>query len=482
MAPRWRLREIPKCRTPHLNGRKSKEIANVPSRFEEMGQRFEQFTERFATHFQRGTRSVVSQAQKYLQGLMQARRKNMERMEEVVPDCDYQSLHHFVSESEWEARAVLDQVAVEADRHLGGSADSALLIDESSFQKKGEMSVGVARQWSGRLGKVDNCQVAVFAGLVQGPYSTLIDTRLYLPQEWTQNLERSLAAGIPESEVVFKSKADLAFEMVVQARDNGVRFSWVGVDGGYGQEPAFLRRLEDSGEVFVAEVHRDQQIYLEDPDPCVPERKAPRGKKPTRLQAQSASQRVDEWVKAQPEEGWQEIAVRPGTRGELRVQALQGRVWLWDGSEVKARSWHVVAIRELGSPETLKYVLSNAPVQTSLERLVYMQRQRFWIERCFEDAKSESGLADYQVRGWRAWYHHMALVLMAMLFMLEEKLANRESHPLLSCSDIEVLLAHFLPRRDVTVEEVVRQMEARHEARRKAIESAYRRQQLADLE
>jgi SRSO17 transposase len=446
-----------------------------------VGQRFQTFAERFAPHFQRGTRSVAPQAQNYLQGLMQASRKNMERMEEVVPDCDYQSLHHFVSESEWEARAVLDQVAVEADRHLGGSADSALLIDESSFQKKGEMSVGVGRQWSGRLGKVDNCQVAVFAGLVKGPDATLIDTRLYLPQEWTQNVERSLAAGVPESEVTFKSKSELAFEMVVHARQNGIRFSWVGVDGGYGKEPAFLRRLEDHGDVFVAEVHKDQQIYLEDPDPRVPERTASRGKSPTRLQAQSASQRVDEWMKAQPAECWQEIAVRPGTRGELRVEALQGRVWLWDGSESEARCWHVVAIRELDSPQTIKYVLSNAAAETSLERLVFMQRQRFWIERCFEDAKSESGLADYQVRGWRAWHHHMALVLMAMLFMLEEKLFNRESYPLLSCSDIEILLAHFLPRRDVTIAEVVRQMEARHEARRKAIESAYRRQQLTDL-
>src|SRR6185295_16201218 len=263
------------------------------------------------------------------------------------------------------------------------------------------------------------------------------------------------------------------------ARSNGVRFSWVGVDGGYGKEPALLRRLEDHGEVFVAEVHRDQRIYLEDPDPCVPEKKGRRGKKPTRLQAQSAGQRVDEWAAAQPAEGWQEIAVRPGTRGELRVEALQGRVWLWDGSEPKARCWHVVAIRELASPETIKYMLSNASVETSLDRLVQMQRQRFWIERSFEDAKSESGLADYQVRGWLAWHHHMALVLMAMLFMLEEKLLQKQVHPLLSCADIEVLLAHFLPRRDVTVAEVVRQMEARHRARQMAIESAYRRQQLA---
>lgn len=447
-----------------------------------MGLRFQDFSKRFEAHFRRWTRSVGAQAQQYLQGLMQARRKNMERMEEVVPDCDYQSLHHFLSDSEWDARAVLDQVAVEADRHLGGCADSCLLLDESSFAKKGKKSVGVTRQWSGRLGKVDNCQVAVFAALARGSSSTLIDTRLYLPQEWTQDRKRCLAAGVPASQAVFKSKAELALEMVLHARQNGVRFGWVGADGGYGKDPAFLRGLADHGEVFVAEVHRDQSIYPEDPAPCIPERKAAHGKKPTLLQAQSASQRVDAWVQAQPSELWQKIVVRQGTQGELRVEALRHRVWLWDGSEPKARCWHLVATREIGSVEKVKYALSNAPAETSLERLVQMQRQRFWIERSFEDGKSESGLADYQVRGWRAWHHHMALVLMAMLFMLEEKLSVQESHPLLSCSDIETLLAHFLPRRDVTVEEVVRQMEARHEARRKAIESAYRRQQLADLQ
>lgn len=445
-----------------------------------MGSRFHNFSQDFSSHFQRGTRSVGEQAEQYLQGLFQASRKNMERIEEVVPDCDYQSLQHFLSHSEWDARAVLDQVAAHADRHLGSSTDSCLLLDESAFAKKGDKSVGVARQWSGRLGKVDNCQVAVFACLAQGSSSTLIDTRLYLPREWTDDPERCRAAGIPEPEAVFKSKTELAFEMVLGARSNGVRFSWVGVDGGYGKEPAFLRRLEDHGEVFVAEVHKDQQIYLEDPDPCTPEKSSPCGRRPTRLEAQTASLRVDEWLKAQPAELWRTVTVRPGSRGLLRVEALHARVWLWDGRESRARHWHLVATRELGSAETIKYTLSNAPAQTPLDRLVQMQRQRFWIERSFEDGKSTSGMADYQVRGWLAWHHHMALVMMAMLFMLEERLIQKESYPLLSCSDIEVLLAHFLPKRDVTVDEVVRQMESRHRARQAAIDSAYRRQRLSD--
>jgi len=448
-----------------------------------MGSRFQKFGKRFEAHFRRWTRSMAAQAQQYLQGLMQASRKNMERMEEVVPECEYQSLHHFLSTSDWNARAVLDQVAVEADRHLGGAEDSCLLLDESAFEKKGKKSVGVARQWSGRLGKVDNCQVAVFAALAQGSSATLIDTRLYLPKEWVQDRKRCEAAGIPASEVILKSKAELAIEMVVQAHQNGVRFAYVGIDGGYGKDPAFLRWLADHGEVFVAEVHKDQQIYLEDPAPCVPQNQARGGRKPTRLEAQSVGERVDAWARSQPPERWRRVVVRPGSKGELRVEALHDLVWLWNGSEPEARCWHLTVTREIGSPETLKYTLSNAPAETSVERLVRMQRQRFWIERSFEDGKSESGLGDdYQVRGWRAWHHHMALIMMAMLFMLEEKLLHQQSHPLLSCSDIEVVLAHFLPRRDVTLEEVVRQLEARHEARRRAIESAYRRQQLADAE
>lgn len=463
-------------------GRKSRENANAPSPLEGMGCRFKHVIKGYGLHFRRGNRSMGGQAEQYLQGLMQAQRKNIERMEEVVPDSDYQSLHHFLSESEWDARAVLDQVARDADGHLGGTADSCLLLDETAFAKKGRKSVGVARQWSGRLGKVDNCQVGVFACLAQGPLSTVIDARLYLPKEWTEDAARCRAAGIPRHAAVFKTKADLALEMVVQARRNGVRFGWVGVDGGYGKEPAFLRCLEDQGEIFVAEVHKSQQIYLSDPEPFLPAKGSHRGRKPTRLEARSESQRVDEWLTAQPAECWRSVTVRPGTKGDVRVEALQARVWLWNGDEPKARLWHLVVTREVDSTKTIKFTLSNAPAQTALERLVQMQRERFFIERSFEDGKSQMGMADYQVRGWLAWHHHMALVAMAMLFMLGERLAQKESYPLLSCADVEVLLAHFLPRRDVTVAEVIRQMEARHAARQRSTDSAYRRQRLSNTE
>lgn len=137
--------------------------------------------------------------------------------------------------------------------------------------KKGNDSVGVRRQWCGRYGKVDNCQVGVFAALGKGHLSTLIDERLFLPEDWANDPTRCDKAGIPRAEQRYRSKATLALEMVRHQRALGVRFAWVGADGGYGKEPAFLRALDEMDEVFEADVHKDQQIYLEDPQPVVPE-------------------------------------------------------------------------------------------------------------------------------------------------------------------------------------------------------------------
>jgi len=399
----------------------------------------------------------------------------MERMTEAVEGSEYQALQHFLSASDWDANAVMAQVAMEADAALGGFADSCLLLDETSFPKKGDKSVGVARQWCGRLGKTENCQVAVFACLSRGPHSTLVDTRLYLPKKWTDSPERCLAAKVPEEHIIQRSKAELALEIVREARQRGVRYSWVGADGGYGKDPSFLRGLDDSGEKFIVDVHKDQRIYLEDPSPFVPESKSPRGRQPSRLVTEAVKQRVDEWARRQSRGSWQRTTLRDSTKGVVKIEVLHRRVWVWDGKEKNARCWRLLVSRELGGQKTLKYALSNFPADVSVQQIARNQRQRFWIERSFQDAKSESGLGDYQARSWVAWHHHIALVMIAMQFMLEERLRQKDDHALLSCADIEDLLAHFLPRKDVTVEEVIRQMEVRHQQRRDAIESAYRR-------
>ena len=397
-------------------------------------------------------------------------------MEEAVVEADDQRLQHMLTESDWDHRAVLDQVALEADQWLGGTADSCLLIDESGFTKKGKHSVGVTRQWCGRQGKVDNCQVGVFAALGKGHLSTLIDERLYLPKEWSSNAVRCHRAGIPKAERRHRSKTELALEMVRHQKALGLRYAWIGTDGGYGKEPAFLRSLAAMDEIFVADVHKDQQIYLEDPQPILPESVVTKGRPRSRRQAQTARIRVDQWAKEQPDFDWQCVTLRDSSKGKLRVEILHRRVWLWDGKEAQAHQWHLLVRREIASPETIHYTLSNAPAETSAHRLAQMQAQRFWIERSLQDGKSESGLADYQARKWRSWHHHMALVMMAMLFMLEERILQKDDHPLLSCSDIESLLRAFLPRRDIEREEILRQMEKRHRKRQAAIDAQNRKQ------
>jgi SRSO17 transposase len=441
-----------------------------------MGRRFLGFCDRFADHFRLGTRDVLMQSKQYLSGLMQARKKNMERMAEVVPESDEQALQHFLSNSTWDERGVLDQVAMQADGLLGGTDESALLIDESGITKKGNKSVGVARQWNGRLGKVDNCQVGVYAALSRGPLATLIDTRLYLPSSWVEDKGRCDAAGVPPKARCLKSKPELALEMVRYNRRLGVRFNWVGMDGLYGKDPALLRALEADGETFLADVHKDQHIYLNDPRPVVPS--SPRGRKRTRLVAQSEKERVDEWAKAQPDSAWTQVTLRDSTKGALQVEVLHQRVWLWNGTEAQARHWHLIVRREVKARDEIKYSLSNAPEHTSLLSLAQMQGQRYWVERSFQDGKSQAGLDHYQARGWKSWHHHMALVMMAMLFMLEERTEQQEDYPLLSCADVETLLAHFLPRRDVSVDEVLRQLEVRHQKRQASIDYAYAKQQL----
>ena len=250
------------------------------------------FHGRYHKFFQRHTVNLSEKAFQYLKGLFQADKKNMERMEERVAD----PLQYFLSDSQWDWRPLNNQITKDGDRLLGGHNDSALIIDEAGLPKKGKKPVGVPRQWCGQLGKVDNCQVAVFATLARGSFSLPVDYRLYLPEEWIKDRKRCEKAKIPADQVVFKTKLEQALEMVFLARKNGVRFKWVGFDGFYGDNPAFLRQLADNGEEFIGDIHKDHLLYYEDPKPLAPPPASERGEKPKKLHAQTRSMRVDRWV------------------------------------------------------------------------------------------------------------------------------------------------------------------------------------------
>jgi SRSO17 transposase len=403
-------------------------------------------------------------------------RKNMDRMAEVVPDSKSRNLQQFLTHSKWSHREVIDQVAQDADKLLGDSREACLLIDESGFAKQGKRSVGVCRQWLGRLGKVDNGQVAVFGSLANGRYAAPVDVRLYLPEQWTEDPKRCERAGVPEGERVFRTKTELALEIVRHGRRNNLRFGWVGVDAGYGKGPGFCFALDEMGETFVVALHSDFHVYLEDPKPYVPKKTNKRGRTFQKYRTDKESVEVGGFVGSLPAGTWKTMTLRDTTRGRLKVRICSLPVYVWDGESDRVKCWTLIVTKSLGGNPDTKISLSNASKQTTFRRLGWMQRQRYWVERVFEDGKSECGMADYQVRKWSAWHHHMALVMMAMLFILSERIRHKDTYPLLSCSDIEELLARFLPRRDVTKEQIISQLEYRHRQRQKAIDSYARRQ------
>jgi SRSO17 transposase len=431
--------------------------------------------ERYGRLFATRTRDSSAVAQRYLQGLTQAPTCTFEAMAAVVEDSCAQQFQHFISNSPWRHEPVVAQIGRDADHLLGGRADSCLIIDETSFLKQGAHSVGVARQWSGRLGKVDNCQVAVFCVLSDGQRHAPVDMRLYLPKTWIEDGPRCARAGVPEASRQLKSKSRHALDMVAAARAAGMGFGWVGVDAGYGKEPAFLRSLADDGEVFVADVHRTQLVWTQDPGLQVPERPSRRGRAPTKRQATATALPVEALVKRLGPQDWTRCVLREGTRGPLRVDVACRRVYVWDGQEAEARCWHLIVRREIGSPKTLKYSLSNAPAETTPLRLAQMQGHRYWVERVFEDAKGECGLADYQALGWQAWHHHVTMVMLAMLFIAEQRVAHNVGIELLSVRDIVEMLQETLPRKPEGKDALVQRINQRHQRRRDAIQSRFRK-------
>ncbi len=387
---------------------------------------------------------------------------------------DAQAMQHMLTSPCVDWSGLSRAVAQEVDTLLGG-AQSVLLLDESAMAKKGVASAGVARQWNGRLGKVDNSQVGVYAALCRGEIASLLSARLYLPERWVSDVDRCERAKIPEDQRVYRSKSTLALEMVDEADRNGVRYGFIAVDGGYGKEPAFLRALDARGKHFVADVHKDQHLYVTDPQPAVPINVG-RGRQPTRAATETVPIRVDAWAAAQPPSAWQRLTLREGEKGEIAALYLHAQVWLWDGKEDKAHRWHLMVRREPGARTPSHYCLSNAPEGTAIEVLAQVQGQRFFIEHAFREAKSECAMADYQVRRWDAWHHHMALVMLAALFLIKRKVAHRETWPMLSLNDLVTAIAHLLPKRQMTAPELADVIERRHRDRTAAKNSHLGRQ------
>ena len=439
---------------------------------------FQGYLTMYRPYFRTATGNMTCHAHAYLAGLMmKAPRKNIERMEEYVAGSNYESMQQFITDSPWDDQALQHRQAKDVSDQIGG-VDSALVVDESAFAKKGDKSVGVKRQWSGRLGKTEKCQVGVFSSLVLGTHGAIIGKRLYLPHDWVADEARCIQAGIPEASRVFKTKIELAIELVDEAIASGVVFGYVCGDGFYGHTPEFLRALDTRKLTFMMDVHKNQHVYFEDPKPYLPRRidnlvLESRVRK-TKVPALSA-ETIAAGISAKD---WEMCTIRETTKGTLSVKVWRKQVWLWDGKEKHAHKWWLVITRNVKDNET-KIFVSNAPETESIESIARKHAQRFWIERCFQDAKTSVGMADYQARKWNSWHHHMCMVSMAMLFVLKVKVASQYEKSKdcpLSYNDIVEMLNFYLPREDTTPEALLKTIIKRHKKRWESEQSAYRKQ------
>lgn len=389
---------------------------------------------------------------------------------EIVKDSGYYAIQHFISESPWDHQSVMDTAAAKASKSLQATGKKiALLVDESGHAKKGTKSVGVGRQYSGTLGKVDNCQVGVYCTLSSDKYYSIIDAALYLPRQWTDDAKRCSKAGIPADHQQYKTKLELALGMIGHQQQQGVRFDYVGGDGLYGNNYALMAALDDLNITAIFDIHSDQYIYTEAPHLYIPDNRNKRGRKPARVQTDSHAITAKAFHDTLDSGSFQEVSIRRGTKGELKSRAYSQKVYTWDGHSAtyKERLLLIRVSKTPGANEEIKYALTNAREEAyTLTELVEMQAQRYYIERSFQDAKQSMGLSQYQVRGWRAWHHHMALCIMAQGYILEENLFWKEKVPLLNAADIRYALAATLARKNDNYDIVEEQIKYRHRQRK----------------
>lgn len=390
----------------------------------------------------------------------------MERMQERIPDSDYQQLQYFISESDWDAQGVMMEVAQRTQASLSGQpGEQGLILDESGWEKSGIKSVGVARQYIGQVGKVANGQVGVFAALTRGGLVGLVGARLYLPQEWTDDALRCAAASVPLPARSYQTKPELAAGILAQVRQQGIVADWVGGDALYGNSPVLRRALVGARQAFVLDVTSEMKAYLVDPAPLLDDRTG-LSKKLADPRNAIRSVALAGVASVLPANRWQLLTHRQGTKGPLTRQAALVKVWLWKPNRAKLPEpfWLLIS-REMDGTE-VKFSLCYQPDgQVDLSVALARQMQRYFVERAFQDVKEQLGMHQYQVRSYKAWHHHIALTMMALHYILQARIEMQEDWPLLSCPDVRLVIARSLVNRLDTSQGVWQAIENRHRKR-----------------
>jgi len=347
--------------------------------------------------------------ERYLTGLLtELPNKNCDTMAEAVPGTNEQRLQEFLTNMQWDEQDLNCQRVAKmiAEATVG---NGVLLFDDTGFAKQGKASVGVARQYSGTLGKVGNCQVGVTCGYSDPQASWPVAVRLYLPQEWTDDPARLRRARVPP-DVLFQTKPQIALALLDQARVWGVPHRCVVADADYGDNPHFLAGLERRNERYVVAVRSAFQVR-------------------TKCWDAPQVQRVDQVLSAVPRRQWRTIRWRHGSKGWLHKKFVAVRAWRITAEGETRIGWLLGERAARGQPEEHKYYWSNLPASASLEELVDYAHRRHAIEQFHEEAKEELGWDQYQGRLWPGFHRHAVTVMLAMSFLIWLELRQRQSHP-----------------------------------------------------
>ena len=339
--------------------------------------------------------------------VVQGRLSNLERKTSepiaYLAGQERKPVQNFVGAGAWDDEAIMSELRRHV-REEWEDAEAVLVLDPSSFPKKGTESCGVDRQWCGRLGKLDNCQVGVFWGYASPKGRALVDRRLYLPKDWAEDRPRREKCHVPK-EIVFQEKWRIGLERLALIGSE-LPHGWIAADDEFGRVTEFRAALRQRRERYVLDIPSNTLIRV------VGERTAAGRKAPF--------VRVDTWAAQQPAARWQKLSVRAGTKGERVVRALTVLVQTKDEDGCAGPAEQLVVIRNVaGEPQTW-YALSNAK-HAPLKTLVAVKGWRHTIEELYQDGKGEVGLGQYEVRSWVGWHHHMTLAILALWFLELEK-------------------------------------------------------------
>jgi SRSO17 transposase len=345
--------------------------------------------------------------------LAQAERKNGWQVAEVVGDRVPDRMQRLLYRVPWDADAARDRLQQFVIETLGDE-EGIGVVDETSFVKKGTHSVGVARQYLGAAGKLENGQVATVLSYAAKGTHVFLDRRLSLPEmEWARDQARRREAHVPK-EVQFETKPEQACAMLLHAWEQGVPMRWVTGDEVYGDSPRLRETIQVHGRFYVLAVSANTRVWTERPE--VEEPQAQTGGRPRRArrlaQGAPAARMVSELVASWPVRAWKRLAVVAGEKGPIEYHWARARV-VESRDQLPGPDVWLLARRSISDPKQIAYSLAFAPIRTSLETLIRIASTRSTIEQCIEEAKGETGLDEYEVRFWHSWYRHVTLSMMA---------------------------------------------------------------------